>query len=275
MSYEDIYKELKSLKTEYTKLRRTFEDYFNNIDTDNFSSTCLYNIYKPVYAKIEDTDGNVAELSITADALTSQITNAEGSISTLQQTAVSNTSRITSAEGNVSTLQQTATSNTSRIASTEGNVSTLQQTASTLTSRISNAESAVTAISQTVSSISLSASNGTNYSQLTLSAGGTTLSSPIISFSGVVTYSSLSGYGTTSINGNNIMTGTISASRAFPNSSGSHIDFDTGILFTSGAGQLAGLAALNFGADASITKSGTALYINATGGVYINSHLIY
>lgn len=218
-------------------LREQLRYTLGNLDAGNFNDTGLSEIgdtfTEPVYAKIEDTDGNVAELSATAEGLSSSITNAEG------------------------------------------NISALYQTSNSLTSRISSAEGSITTLTQTVNGFELVAENGSASSTLSLKAGSTVLSSTLILFSGMVTFSSmnnaLSGNGTTSINGGNIMTETISASRVFPNASAGRVGFDAGILFTqSGGGQIAGLSALFFGSDTeNITKTGTALYINAYDGVHI------
>jgi len=64
-----------------------------------------------------------------------------------------------------------------------------------------------------IKGISLSVSNGEKSSTFTLKAGSTVLSSGTIQFNGVVTFSDLSGNGTTTINGANIKTGIISADR--------------------------------------------------------------
>ncbi len=62
-------------------------------------------------------------------------------------------------------------------------------------------------------SITLSASTSGNSSTLTLKSGSTTLASADITFSGFVTFNDLSTSGSTTINGANITTGTISAER--------------------------------------------------------------
>ena len=146
---------------------------FGNMDKDNFSESGLdeleHLITDPVYVRLEDDEGNIAALAVTAQGLTTRITNAEGDISTLTQTANSLTSRITNAEGDISTL------------------------------------------TQTVNSITLSVSNGTDSSTITLWKDGVAVTSKIITFSGVVTFTDLSTAGSTVINGANISTGTISA----------------------------------------------------------------
>ena len=66
-----------------------------------------------------------------------------------------------------------------------------------------------TELSQTVGSITLTAKNNGDTSKLTLSANGIELSSADITFTGMVTFADLSGSGKSTINGDNITTGTI------------------------------------------------------------------
>lgn len=75
------------------------------------------------------------------------------------------------------------------------------------------AERLVAEIKLTMSSITLSVENGETSSVLTLKAGDTVLSSASITFKGIVTFESLSTSGATTINGDNITTGNISAER--------------------------------------------------------------
>lgn len=164
-----------------------------NLDKDNFNEAGLDELGKiiidPVYVRLEGAEGGIHELNVTAQLLSSRIEDAEGNVSQLQQTAKTLTSRIEDAEGNVSLLQQTAQSLSSRISDAEGNVSTLLQT---------------------VSGMRLSVVNGDSSSTITLTANGVGISSQNIQFTGMVTYSGLSG-GTTTIDGACIKTGTISA----------------------------------------------------------------
>lgn len=63
-----------------------------------------------------------------------------------------------------------------------------------------------------ITGITFSVRNGTNYSQLTMKVGETTITSPAIQFTGMVTFNDLLNTGSTTINGDNITTGTINAS---------------------------------------------------------------
>lgn len=159
---------------------------FNKAEFDKISGI----ITDPVYAELENTNGDLTQLKLTAEGLTLRVQDAEGNISTLQQTATSLTSRIQDAEGNLSVLQQTAQSLSVRISNTEGDLSTL---------------------TQTVNSITLSVSNGDESSTIQLLKNGIAISSQLIQFTGMVTFQDLAGSGKTVINGDNITTGTISA----------------------------------------------------------------
>ncbi len=216
-----------------------------NISEDNFNAASLdkikSDISEPIYRRIEDSDGNISTLIQTAEMLQSRISNAEGDISTLTQTATSLSSRISDAEGNISNLTQTATSLSSRISDAEGNISSLTQTAGSLSSRISDAEGdissltqtagslssrissaegSISSISQTVNGISLSVANKEGQSTIKLIRNGIAVSSETIVFSGFVRFTDLSTSGSTTINGNNITTGSISVDLIKPNSQG-------------------------------------------------------
>lgn len=166
----------------------------SNLDKENFNDAGFDEIVdiitEPVYIQLADDEQRITALQVTAQGLSGRISDAEGNISSLTATATSLTSRITSAEGSISTLQQTATSLTSRISDAEGNISTL---------------------SQTVNGMTLSVSNGSSSSTIRLMANGVQLSSQSISFSGMVTFTDLETSGWTTINGDNITTGTIEA----------------------------------------------------------------
>ncbi len=205
-----------------------------NLGMGNFNDTELESlinlITEPVYVQLKDEQGHIAALQITAESLTSRLSDAEGHISVLQQTAESLSSRISDtegnvtvlqqtsqslstrvsdAEGNISTLQQTSAGLITRVTDAEGNISTLQQTASGLSVQISNTQGSVSALQQTVNSITLSVSNYGTASTISLMRNGIAVSSQNITFTGMVTFNDLAGSGMTTINGDNIITGTI------------------------------------------------------------------
>jgi hypothetical protein len=98
-----------------------------------------------------------------------------------------------------------------QIEDTDRRLASLAFTAEGLTSRVEDAEGNISLLSQMVNGLSLSVTNGSSSSTISLVSNGVSISSEKISFSGMVTYSDLSGSGRTTINGDNITTGTISA----------------------------------------------------------------
>ena len=135
----------------------------NNLDAGNFNTEGLKEIQdaisQPILKQLSDTDGNLAELQVTAVGLASRVSSNEGDISQLEQTAQGLSSRVGDAEGNISSLQQTANGLSSRVSSAEGNISTLQQTANGLSSRVSNAEGSISSLSQTASGLETRVAN--------------------------------------------------------------------------------------------------------------------
>lgn len=100
---------------------------------------------------------------------------------------------------------------TSTVQGLNGRVSTVEQTASGLTSTVQGLSDSVSAISQKVDSITLSVDNGATSSTIKLMAGTTEISSQTIQFTGNIIFASNLTDGTTTISGNNILTGEISA----------------------------------------------------------------
>ena len=135
----------------------------NNLDAGNFNTEGLKEIQdaisQPILKQLSDTDGNLAELQVTAAGLASRVSSNEGDISQLEQTAHGLSSRVGDAEGNISSLQQTANGLSSRVTSAEGNISSLQQTANGLSSRVSNAEGSISSLSQTASGLETRVAN--------------------------------------------------------------------------------------------------------------------
>jgi len=224
-------------------------DNFNDKELSDLSAT----ISAPIYKRIEDAEGNINEISATADSISARLTNAEGNISSLTLTAELFSSRLTDAEGNISTLSQTSQSLSSRISDAEGNISNLTQTANSLTSRVSDAEGNisslsqtvgsfssrissvegdVSSISQTVDSITLSVSSGTSGTTVALLKDGVVVSSGDIVIAGYVTFTDLSTSGNTTINGDNITAGTINVDLIKPNN-GIYVAFSHALSATS------------------------------------------
>ncbi|MEA4947049.1 MAG: hypothetical protein VB058_05750 [Oscillospiraceae bacterium] len=89
----------------------------------------------------------------------------------------------------------------------------LSEITSPLTAQIGDVEGQVTELKLDMNGLSIVVQNGDESSVLLLKSGSVILSSGTIQLSGMVTFSDLAGSGTTTINGSNITTGTISADR--------------------------------------------------------------
>ena len=80
-----------------------------NLDGSNINQNALSefikNISEPIYAKIEDTDKNVNELSITAQGLAGRIGDAEGNITQLQATATGLQASISNLDGAITNIK--------------------------------------------------------------------------------------------------------------------------------------------------------------------------
>ena len=151
----------------------------NNLDAGNFNSEGLKEIQdaisQPILKQLSDTNGNLAELQVTAAGLASRVSSNEGDISQLEQTAQGLSSRVGDAEGNISSLQQTANGLSSRVSNAEGSISSLNQTASGLETRVANAEGAVSTVSQKVNGVTVT----TGYGQTLLAGDRIVMSSDI------------------------------------------------------------------------------------------------
>lgn len=93
----------------------------------------------------------------------------------------------------------------------DGTIAELIAAPGAVLSRLSDSEGRISTISQTVNGLTLEVSNGSTSSTIKLLSSSMELASQRIYFSGMVTFSDLSGEGTTTINGSNITTGTITA----------------------------------------------------------------
>lgn len=101
---------------------------------------------------------------------------------------------------------------TSRVQGAEGNISTLTQTADAITTEISYMDRDISRIEQKVDNIRLEVSNGTDSSWIDLTVDGITISSQQVKFTGDVVFENDLFNGTTTISGDCIRTGEISAS---------------------------------------------------------------
>lgn len=100
---------------------------------------------------------------------------------------------------------------TSRVQGAEGNISTLTQTANSITTEISYMDRDISRIEQKVDNIRLEVSNGESSSWIDLTVNGIEVSSQQIKFTGDVVFENDLQNGSTTISGDCIRTGEISA----------------------------------------------------------------
>lgn len=134
-----------------------------NLDGSNINQNALSefikNISEPIYAKIEDTDKNVNELSITAEGLAGRISDAEGNITQLGVTAQGLQASVSSLDGSVTNL--TADINGLR---------------TTVSGKI-DGNDAQTLIDQNLNQITLAATSGSNGTVFAINKNGVQIAS--------------------------------------------------------------------------------------------------
>jgi len=161
---EDLEERVRLLQDYQYQLLEQLRYILSHLDMRCFNQTALKEwtgtVTAPIYGKIEDAEGNITQLELTAKGLQLQVSDNKGNISSLQQTATSLSSQIRNAQGDISTLQQTATSLSSQISSAQGDISTLKQTAVSLSSEISSTRDGLNSrIEQTASSLTTQINN--------------------------------------------------------------------------------------------------------------------
>lgn len=165
-----------------------------------------------IRAEITDQiNGLSSSIDVKLGNITTTVQGLDGRVTTVEQTASGLTSTVQGLNGQISTLKQTDSSLQSQITGINGNISTLKQTDSSLQSQITSAKGSISTLDQKIDSITLSVSNGTNSSTISLTVDGVTVASKTIKFTGDIVFSSDLTDGQTTISGDNILTGEISA----------------------------------------------------------------
>lgn len=116
-------------------------------------------ITEPIRAKLEDQEGNLTQLAVTAKGLQAQIKDNAGNITNLQATAQGLSAQISSAKGDITSLQATAQGLASRVQDAEKNISTVTQTATGLQSQVSALDGRVSTVTQTAAGLQSTVSN--------------------------------------------------------------------------------------------------------------------
>ena len=104
-----------------------------NLDTKNFNPVALDNLTSPIYARIENSEGDITELGVQAEGLGARISSAEGSIAELKVSSDGLVSRVQNAENEISQVSQTASGIQTTVANLKGDVSVVTQTVNGLT----------------------------------------------------------------------------------------------------------------------------------------------
>lgn len=155
-----------------------------NLDLKNMNKAAmngfLQNIREPIYAKIEDTNKNVNELSITAQGMSARISNAEGDITRLGARADGLAVEIKNAKGDITQLGATANGLSARISSNEGSITNLTADVNGIRTQVSgkiNSSEAQTLIDQSLDGITLAATSGETGTVFKLKYNGVVLAS--------------------------------------------------------------------------------------------------
>jgi hypothetical protein len=136
--------------------------------------------------------GGKASLKVRVDDIAQEVSDNTGNISSIRQTAEGVETEVVNARGGKASLKVRVDDIAQEVSDNTGNISTIKQKVDNLT---------------------LFVTNGDTSSTISLKSGDITLSSKEIKMTGVVTFTDLSTSGSTTINGGNITTGTISGSR--------------------------------------------------------------
>lgn len=184
--------------------------------------------------QISVVDGKITTAQTTANTAINQISNANQAIISLEANYTTMSSSISSLTSNQASIRATADAAGASVALIVSNYTTASRAinAASIVTSVNNSGSQVlinankivltaystttqmnSAITAGINGINLTVSNGSTSSTLNILSGSTTLSSATITFTGIVTFANLSTSGQTTINGNNITTGTIDASR--------------------------------------------------------------
>ena len=170
----------------------------SNIDSDNFNEMGLAEITGPIYKEIQDTEGNIAVISVKADEIMQTVAGAAGDISAIRQTATRISTAVSDAQGNISSISQAAGTISSTVNSVSGDVSAIRHTATSISAAVQSADNNISLIRQTAESITSTVAGVTWYEEdYTINYYGTTepsSSSPSGAVSGEYYLNTSNGY---------------------------------------------------------------------------------
>ncbi len=255
-----------------------------NIDTDNLSDG-LKTTISDASENAEFSKNNVIELNKDVTELNGNVTNLNDGVTQLNGDVtkingnVSNLNDgVTQLNGDVSNLNDGVTHLNGEVSQLNGEVYEIKQSLVSYGDRMSS-------VTQTADKINWLIKDGTSSSDFTLTSRTASLISDCIDFTGYVKFNDLSQSGSTSINGNNIMTGTLSADKisvtdlsALSASIGGWSLNSTGLSTTaSGYGSLSLNSASSsdsYWLKATNANGYTTFYISKNGSCYFNGSYI-
>ena len=106
--------------------------------------------------------GDIAQLKITADGLTSKVADTQGNVSKLQQTASSLQTQITNNKNDVASVKVTADSVKTDLTNAKNDIASVKLKADSLTSSMTNANKQISTLQQRADSITTTLSQGGN-----------------------------------------------------------------------------------------------------------------
>lgn len=200
----DAEKERKQILNYLALLDEKLRYMFQNIEPEeNFSKGAFQN-----YIKNEE---GITSLQVQQGKISALIADMEGNMTLLQLDLSGLTSTVQNQAGDISQIRQTANQIAARVSDAEGNISSLQQTATGLQTTVRNMQGDISSVEQTADKIDWIVASGTSATNFTLTSRMAKLISNEIDITGFVTFNDLERSGKTTINGDNITTGEISA----------------------------------------------------------------
>lgn len=177
---------------------------FQNIEPEeNFSGEAFQNYIK--------TEKGITSLQVQQGKISALIADMEGNFTLVEADIEGLRSTVANQSGDISLIQQRADALAARVSNAEGDIMTLDATADSILTRVSNAEGDISTVEQKADKIDWIVARGTSATNFTLTSRMAKLVAENVDITGFVTFNDLSGSGTTSINGDNIDTGEVSA----------------------------------------------------------------
>jgi len=214
----------------------------------------------------DKTAGLSSKIEQTESSLTTQISNTKAGLeSEIKQASDSLTAKISATDGRVTSLSASLDGISTRVKNAEGDISTLEQTATGLQSQITGVNGSVSSLEQTVDGIYINVKNGEYKSTIELYKDNFRVSSMDITFSGYVTFTSLSTPGMTTINGGNIDTDTLRVNNLF----GRYINLNTNNGDTAGTIEVTGASTASYAVE--LASNGALRLVSGHGQIFLQA----